>query len=68
MKPKKGEKCLHPDDISRTMALINVRSAPEENNNITIYNGGAICEWQSGIIAHVTFIVLCLLVHISDMQ
>lgn len=31
---------------------------PEDNNNITIYNRVTICEWQSGIIAHVTFIVL----------
>ena len=32
-------------------------SIAEENNNITIYNRATICEWQSAIIAHVTFIV-----------
>lgn len=33
-------------------------SIAAKNNNITIYNRATICEWQSAIIAHVTFIVL----------
>lgn len=63
---KRREKRLRQNDINslrqgRTMVLTNNTpcSIPEENNKaITIHNRVTICEWQRGIIAHVTFIVL----------